>query len=519
MMSSNVRPYPPSLNRDKIIYWSILFLAFLFRFAALSIKPPHADEGVNGFFVNQLWERGYFIYNPQNYHGPLLFSLFQISEKLLGFGIHSFRAVTALFSLLTVWAILRTAVMGRHASFFAALALALSPGMIFFGRSAIHEPVFVFFGVLWMIGFVKLRERTDRHAVVLFSVGLMGCVLLKETFVIFGFSLLAAWAWIEISPRILGALGRNVDSAPRAGSKGVDGRFLLKTGIILICVWVVFFTGFLHNRKGMTDFFVALIPWLKTGVGGSGHDKPFSYWLNLMGRYEWAALAGVAGAAAGVFSQSWKMRCVSFFALINGLVYSLIPYKTPWCIMDILWPFVLVAGYWFERAVIAFHRRNLSALLLILCVAALIVGHSAVAGYRLNHTNYTGPHEPYVYVQTKNDVAMIQDLIRRKTRERTDFHNLKVQVNVKDPWPLPWLFSRLPHAEFGNQNLPPVAGADIIFTEVSVDDRDLAGSYVRRKMELRDAREPIHVYLKKSVFEGMDLPGFTPVEMSEGKGF
>jgi uncharacterized protein (TIGR03663 family) len=519
MMSSNVRPHAPSLNKDKIIYWSILFLAFLSRFAALSIKPPHSDEGVNGFFVNQLWERGYFIYSSQNYHGPLLFSLFQISEKLFGFGIHSLRAVTALFSLFTVWIILRTAVLGRYASFFAAMALALSPGMIFFGRSAIHEPVFVFFQVLWMVGFMKLKERIDRQAILMFSAGLMGCVLLKETFVIFGCSLLAAWAWIEISPGLLGALGRRVDSPPRVGSEGVDGRFLLKTGIILICLWVVFFAGFFHNRKGMTDFFVALIPWLKTGVGGSGHDKPFSYWLDLMGRYEWAALAGIVGAAAGVFSHSWKMRAVSFFALVNSLVYSLIPYKTPWCIMDILWPFVLVSGYWFERAVIALHRKSVPAFLLILCVAAIIVGHSAVVGYRLNYVNYTGPHEPYVYVQTKNDVTMIQELIRTKTRERPDFQNLKVQVNVKDPWPLPWLFSRLPRAEFGNQNLPPVPGADIIFTEVSVSDRDLAGSYVRRKIELRDAREPIYVYLKKSVFEGMDLPGFTSVEISEGKEF
>jgi uncharacterized protein (TIGR03663 family) len=399
-----------------------------------------------------------------------------------------------------------------------AMALALSPGMIFFGRSAIHEPVFVFFQVLWMVGFMKLRERSDRHAVMLFSAGLLGCVLLKETFVIFGFSLVAAWMWTETSPRILAALGRKGGAPPRRESEGIDGRFLLKAGILITGVWLVFFTGLFHNRKGIADFFVALVPWLKTGMGGSGHDKPFFYWLNLMGRYEWAALAGITGAAAGAFSRSWKMRCVSFFALINGLVYSLIPYKTPWCIMGILWPFVLVAGYWFEHAVTALPRRNTPVFLLMLTVAALIVGHSAVAGYRLNYLNYTGPHEPYVYVQTKNDVAMIQALIRTKAGERADFHNLKVQVNLKDSWPLPWLFSRLPRVEFGTPMLPPVAGADIIFTEVSVDDRELAGSYVRRKMELRDAREPIYVYLKRAVFGGTDLPGFTPVETSEGKG-
>jgi hypothetical protein len=345
----------------------------------------------------------------------------------------------------------------------------------------------------------------------------MGCVLLKETFVIFGLSLLAAWAWIEISPRILGVLGRNVDSPPRAGPEGPDGRFLLKTGMLSAGVWLVFFSGFFHNLKGITDFFVALVPWLKTGVGGSGHDKPFSYWLTLMGRYEWAALAGVAGAAAGMFGQSWKIRGVSFFALVNGLFYSLIPYKTPWCIIDILWPFLLVAAYWFERAVTTFHRRSLPAFLLILCIAALILGHSAVAGYRVNYVNYADPHESYVYVQTKNDVTMIQDLIRKKTGERADFHTLKVQVNLQDPWPLTWLFSRLPHAGFGNPALPPVAGADIIFTELPVDDGALAGAYLRKKIELRDAREPVNVYLRGSVFEGMDLPGFTPVETSEGK--
>jgi len=150
-------------NKDKIIGWSILFVAFLLCFYHLSLKPPHSDESGNGFFVNQIWENGYFTYDPSNYHGPLLFYLLQISEKTFGFGIGSFRIVTALFSLLSVWLILRNRdLLGRYASFFAASALALSPGMTFFGRSAIHESPFVFSQLLFVIGFLKARVRADR---------------------------------------------------------------------------------------------------------------------------------------------------------------------------------------------------------------------------------------------------------------------------------------------------------------------------------------------------------------------
>ena len=204
-------------DRDKIISWSVLLVAALFRFSALSLKPPHGDEGVNGFFVIQMWENGYFSYDPTNYHGPLLFYLFQISEKLFGFGVHSFRIVTASFSLLTVWLVLKSRqALGRYGSYFAALALAVSPGMIFFGRSAIHEPVFVFFQVLWIMGFLKLRELMDSQGLRWFLGGILGCVLLKETFVILGLSFVLAWAWLEVSTKMAGIVGKTVESPPGA---------------------------------------------------------------------------------------------------------------------------------------------------------------------------------------------------------------------------------------------------------------------------------------------------------------
>jgi uncharacterized protein (TIGR03663 family) len=507
--------------RDRILFFSVLAAAGLFLFSALSLKPPHFDEGINGYFVNQVWTNGFFTYDPHNYHGPLLFYLFQISEKIFGFGIWSFRFVTALFSVLTVWLVLRSsAVLGRLGSYAAALAMALSPGVIFFGRSAIHEAVYVFFQVLWMLGFVKAREKTDRQAVIWFLAGFTGCLLLKETFVILGLAFVAAWAWVEISqapPKQTTGRRKSRKQEQEKGAR-LTASFFLKAGTAAVLVWLVLYTGFFHHWKGASDFFIAVMPWLKTGVGASGHDKPFPYWLELLGRYEWPALAGLAGACAGVFSRSWKLRFFSVLALVNFLVYSFIPYKTPWCVISILWPFFFVAGLWVEELHGRFGQKRGVLYWGAAGIVAVVMVRSVLVSYRLNFIRYADPAEPYVYVQTKNDFKAVEDIIRQKISTSPEFHNMKILVKLRDSWPLPWVFSRFPHIEYGDYKIPGDSNADIIFGEMGVNEGGLAGIYLRRRIELRDALAPIYVYLKKTTFEGMDLPGFGPVEGPEGKG-
>ncbi|HXX57691.1 MAG TPA: flippase activity-associated protein Agl23 [Thermodesulfovibrionales bacterium] len=543
-------------DKDRIIGWLILLIALILCFTNLPLKPPHSDESGNGFFVNQIWETGFFTYDPANYHGPLLFYLLQISEKIFGFGIGSFRFVTALFALLSVWLILKNRnLLGRYTSFFAASAMALSPGFSFFGRSAIHEPLFVFFQILMVTGFLRTKEQGDRQGVLWSFAGLLGCMLLKETFVISLFSLLLAWGWSELSPRIFESLSgeekkgqartvrkkksagkrrgkqasrkggevkseiqetEKTESPPKWALSGIDEPFLVKIIVVCAAVWFLLFTGFLHHRQGAIDFFTALTPWLKTGVGGSGHDKPFFYWLTLFARYEWAAAAGFVGALIGFWARSWKMRFFSALALVNWFVYSFIAYKTPWIIISILWPFLIVAGLWFESILV--ERRTKPAFWLALCVAAVIAGQSAAASVRLNFVHYSDPSEPYVYVQTKNDVKVIEDIIRKKVQSSPAYQNMKIQINLKDSWPFPWLFSRFPNIGFGDYRKAFTEKADVIFAEITHDDRDIDGLYWRRMIEVRDAREPVYVYLKKTFFEGMDLPGFGPSGAEEGKG-
>src|SRR5205823_9442942 len=44
--------------------WIIIGLAAFLRFLLLGMKPPHFDEGINGWFVDQMLRNGFYKYDP-----------------------------------------------------------------------------------------------------------------------------------------------------------------------------------------------------------------------------------------------------------------------------------------------------------------------------------------------------------------------------------------------------------------------------------------------------------------------
>src|SRR5688500_11444002 len=63
---------------------AILLLAGFLRLAWLEIKPLHFDEGVNGWFADQMTSTGYYHYEPANFHGPLHFYILFLAQTLFG---------------------------------------------------------------------------------------------------------------------------------------------------------------------------------------------------------------------------------------------------------------------------------------------------------------------------------------------------------------------------------------------------------------------------------------------------
>lgn len=138
----------------------VLATAIFLRFYDLWLKPFHHDEGVNGFFLLNLFRNGVYKYDPSNYHGPTLYYFAEASSLLFGLNDFAVRFVPALFGVLIVVMILSLRrFLGTAGTLAAAAFIALSPGMIYISRYFIHEMQFVFFTFAVAVCIVKFIER------------------------------------------------------------------------------------------------------------------------------------------------------------------------------------------------------------------------------------------------------------------------------------------------------------------------------------------------------------------------
>ena len=144
---------------------AIVALALVLRLAWLGVKPAHFDEGVNGWFVDEMTQQGFYHYDPTNFHGPLHFYVLFVAQTLFGRHEWVLRLPLALVSTACVALMLafrpllrRRRVPARGAG------MAVSPGFVFYGRYAIHESELVFFMMLMVWGLIGLCHFGDAPA-------------------------------------------------------------------------------------------------------------------------------------------------------------------------------------------------------------------------------------------------------------------------------------------------------------------------------------------------------------------
>ena len=158
----------------------IIVLAAFFRFWDLTLKPLHHDEGVNGYFLRTLFLDGVYKYDPTNYHGPTLYYIALALTKIFGLDTFAIRASVGVFGvLIVVLTFFLRRYIGTIGSLFAALLLALSPGMVFISRYFIHEIFFVFcsFGVVLGILFFIEGRKAGIFAAAWMTILLLICFL------------------------------------------------------------------------------------------------------------------------------------------------------------------------------------------------------------------------------------------------------------------------------------------------------------------------------------------------------
>jgi uncharacterized protein (TIGR03663 family) len=483
---------------------AIVLLALVLRSAFLELKPPHFDEGVNGWFVDQMRQNGFYHYDPQNFHGPLHFYALFVTLTLFGRHVWALRLPVVIVSTLCVVMMLAyRRYLPARACRFAALAMAISPGCVFYGRYSIHESWLLFFLLLAGWGIVGLWYEGERLHLWATGLGLTGMVLTKETYFIHWIAFLLAVPTLLVCERLS-------PSAPCPFHQR-QWSFADLDRVILVAALLIFFfyTGGLLDWSSL-GFVEAYARWMHTGTGGaSGHEKSWQYFLELIARYEWPALLGISATFGMVIRDTNRLaRYLAIYGLGALTAYCLIPYKTPWCVIVLLWPFYFLFGLAVHRMLDWLDRWTVGILASVVCACSLL------ASCLLNFRNCTDEEEPYVYVQTLPGIRDLLDPLEQlTTRDARNFH-LAGHVLTFDHHPLIWLLGDFTHVEILNPDDEPSNwdGAFLLVDESIVDkaEAELTQNYFKQPLRLRgQADDSEMLYLDGTVF-GSFFPGRVP---------
>jgi uncharacterized protein (TIGR03663 family) len=483
------------------IPWAILLVAAFFRIAWLDIKPAHFDEGINGWFCDQMTKNGCYQYDPTNYHGPLHFYIEFLSLTMFGRNLWALRMPVVLVGLLTVWmawAFRRH--FGNRAATIGAAGIAISPGFVFYERYAIHETWLVLFLMQLTWGILEMVSRGTRRGMLAVVIGATGSILTKETyaihFVAIGLAFVSYWLWKRAIP---------VRPEWEISRQHWSQNQLWKYLTFAVFAVIFFYSGNFFYWKGLQGIFTTFLTWFHTGVESAGHAKkeqqigPLNYyWLWLGWKFEPLMLAGVAVSLATLWRATGPARALALYALAVLCGYSIIAYKTPWCVISIAWPFYLLSGI----AIDCLLRLRWKFLTGVLTTAAF--SFSTARTIELNYRRFDDDTLPYVYVQTYRDVSKVLNPIASLLRRDPSRMNLHGQIHLDSYYPLPWYFGGLNHVYCPKPSVYQ-ENEDCEFLICDADKVDelaahLQQAYYLVPFRLRSGQEPCTALFNAAVF-------------------
>ena len=451
----------------------VLLVAGILRLSWLDLKPLHHDEGVNGFFLARLLREGVYQYDPANYHGPTLYYFALPLASLLGLGTFAIRLVTVLSGLGCIWLILLLRRrIGEVGALVAAALVAVSPGAVYLSRYFIHEALFVLFTLGIVVAVERFSDQQRPRDLLLASLSAALLFATKETaFISAGVLILAtvmAWSFVrpivervqEQSKSDKKAIGKGQRSAqPVHLTRGEEvARWLARSGGwsrllpllgaalgIFIFVNILFYSSFFQHGKGITDALETFKIWTRTGTSDF-HSKPLNTYLWWLLQEEAPLLAlGMFGAILAL------LRANNRFALFAALwafgllaAYSLVPYKTPWLMLNFIIPLTIVGGY----GVDVLYQKEVAWKRMALALTGIALAAGMSQAVALNFFHYDDDRYPYVYAHTRREfLQLVRDIDRIASRAGTKTET-SIAVASPDYWPLPWYLRDYKHVGY-----------------------------------------------------------------------
>jgi uncharacterized protein (TIGR03663 family) len=170
-------------------------------------------------------------------------------------------------------------------------------------------------------------------------------------------------------------------------------------------------------------------------------------------------LLGAAGALLALVRRNHR------FALFAGLwglglllVYSALPYKTPWLLLNVMVPLACCGGYAMQESW-SLARGNSRARVAVALIGVAALSCCLYQSVLLNFFHYDDDHWVYPYAQTRRGFVQ---LIKEIDRSAQEFGGDKASVAILSPeyWPMPWYTRNYSNA--GYYGKLAESGADLV---------------------------------------------------------
>jgi uncharacterized protein (TIGR03663 family) len=483
--------------------WLVVGALCAARFVGLGDRPLHHDEGVNAWKLSNVLAHGVFEYDPSNYHGPSLFFMQVLPTGLwwlfggdwsapLWRGVTevSLRSLVATFGcLILVGMLVARDRLGAIGAVLAAVLAGLSCSMLYYSRDFIHEIPFVALtlGLYLTAGrFARTGRRLD---LCLVSAAAASIFCTKETsvltFAAMGGAVVVSTLLRRGGPGEGGPVGRSREDLRRL--LALARPHLGVAALVGIGIWLALYSSFFMRLQGIPDSLATFLPWTRTALE-SGHEKEWHYFFSrILWRYEPALSASVLpGVAFAVVGREREGLFLSAWTALTLGVYSAIPYKTPWLVLNALLPMSLLAGWGGEQLLgwaSGLAPRARWGVLGGAGVALIaLLGLQARRTATVVYEEYDDSLHALVYSQTRRDLRRLLVTLDAKAAGLPE--PVTIDVVAKEYWPLPF-YLRQYQARFWDTPKP-----DAAFVIANPSQRDeleeaLGSGWTRTRYDLR----------------------------------
>jgi len=426
-----------------VLILAATIVALALRLPRLDQRPMHGDEAVHADKFRLLLEERFYEYDPEEYHGPTLNYLTLLPAWLKGARTlvqvdeFTLRIVPVFVGVCLILLLLpMTRGLGAAAAVCAALLTAISPAMVYYSRYYIQEMLLVCFTFGAIVSGYRYA-RTRKIAWIISTGAFLGLMhATKETCVI-------AYASMFLALLLVLAIQRRTGSV--ASFRKMIKPSHLAAGIAAgAIVSALFFSSFLSNPSGIVDSIRTYTTYLGR-AGTSPHIHPWYYYLKMLLYFRFGGgplwteavivLLAVVGFIAVMIKKSWPGA--------DRVVYSAIPYKTPWCLLGFLHGMILLAGV--GAVALVKVSPNVLPRLIVLSLLLEASAHLTWQAYQSNYEYEADSRNPYVYAHPTPEIFTVVDKMEQYAGVHQDGHDMYIQVICpgKDYWPLPLFESGL----------------------------------------------------------------------------